>query len=264
LRRSEARIQEKQKNSGSSGRCPKDDVGRDSAKGSVLIEFAIAVPVLIALAIAMHDIPKYYRIKAKMEFVAHCAANMFQNVSMNRTNKKVTLLDFQYISAVAFLPYFGGGTDQYGGTSPGSYKKPGGVMTLHYIKGVGTNRAKPIWMVLTSWATDPINRGTALVTWGTDKSWHSLLAKNSISISYECDSDKIIKGLKIKTGEVKMIIDVNLCASWMPDMNNKIQVPPKIWGLLFISPKAETSMGWFHHLLVFTPKPGLFDETPPS
>ncbi|MDR0580651.1 MAG: hypothetical protein LBG04_00850 [Holosporaceae bacterium] len=89
---------------------------------------------------------------------------------------------------------------------------------------------------------------------------------NNIGTEYAASA--IYKNLTIEEDEIKMIIDVNFCASWWSGASRKRKEQPSTWGLLVYNPEAETyastTGGWFHHIIVFTPKPGLFDETPPQ
>ena len=195
-----------------------------------------------------------------MQFCADCAANMFQSVSQGRANPKVTLQDFKYISCAAFLPYFGGGTGQY------ESKTTAGVMVLHYVKGVGLNKAKIVWSISQSYAKAPPLRTADVRTSGLHFPWHSLIHYNGISIGTVYDSDKILPDLKIKENEVKMIVNVNLTPSFY--ISGKRRVSSTVWGMLILSPEGQTwgnnIAGMFHHFAIFTPKPGLFDETPPA
>jgi hypothetical protein len=66
-----------------------------------LIEFALAIPVFIAVLYYLHDAPKAKRINAKVDFCLYCAVNMLQNISQERENKRILLRDFAYIFGAA-------------------------------------------------------------------------------------------------------------------------------------------------------------------
>jgi hypothetical protein len=184
---------------------------------------------------------------------------MLQNVSAKRDNKKVTNRDFARILCVSFLPYFGGGVNQYDNAFNSSMLAPTGVASLYCVRGTGTNRAKIVWQYVSNATGDPRTRGL-------DKnhmaSWHCIVIK---SIGVEYDSEKIYSKLKINTGEMKMILNVNLCASWMKKATHKEREFPSTWGLFFLNPKAESfgssTGGWFHKIVIFTPKPELFNDS---
>jgi hypothetical protein len=201
----------------------------------------------------------------KMKFCAHCAANMFQNVSQARGNKKITLQDYKYISCSAFLPYYGGGTRQYGNNSE-NYAVPTPQMSLCYLKGTGINKVKMIWAVVSCWGFPPPSRGSDTIRAGAVVQDYAMAPR--VYTNTEYDAGYVCKDLKLNAGEVKMMVDVYLNASWCPRMSGKRRVPPGLWGLLLCSPEAESwgsnTGGWFHYKIIFTPKPGLFSESPPT
>jgi hypothetical protein len=188
---------------------------------------------------------------------------MLQNISRNKEDKKITLQDYKYISATSFLPYYGGGTKQYG-THTRNYQKPCGQMSVCYIKGTGNNKAKMVWAVVSSWGCAPPLRGYDVFTSGKIPA-HINVAQTIVG--QEMNSKSIYKDLEIQDGEVKIMIDAYLNASWCPGMSGD-RAKPYLFGLLIHSPKAQSygsnTGGWFHHYIIFTPNPGLFDETPPS
>jgi len=239
-------------------------------RGAILIEFAVSIPVLLAVLYYMHDLPKYARMKERMKFCAHCAVNMFQNISQNRENKRITWNDYRYISAMSFLPYFGAGTQQYfplwqspEGGFPAS--RPCGQMTLAYIKGTGPNRAKIVWAVISYWAASPVSTSRDIRTFWELPTYVNV-AQTIVGREYA--ADQICKGLQINEGEVKIMIDAYINASWCEGQLGKERVSPQLWGLLIYTPKAESygsgTGGWFHTYIIFTPNPGLFSETPPQ
>jgi hypothetical protein len=201
-----------------------------------------------------------------MKFCACCAVNMFQNVSQKRGNKKITLQDYKYISCSAFLPYYGGGTRQYGSNAGGSYAIPTPQLSLCYLKGVGVNKVKMVWAVISSWGLPPPSRGCDICGAGTVVPDYVMAPRVYTDAVY--DANDICEDLEINDGEVKMMVDVYLNASWCPGMSGKRRVSPDLWGLLICNPEAESwgskTGGWFHYKIIFTPKPGLFSETAPE
>ncbi|MDR0581293.1 MAG: hypothetical protein LBG04_04255, partial [Holosporaceae bacterium] len=122
-----------------------------SSKGVILIEFALAIPILIAILYYVHDIPKYARMKERMEFCAHCAVNMIQNVSQNRENKLITINDIKNACASAHLTVYRGNT-----VYDPNRKVDGNVPWVHcfvyYIKGMSDEKASVLWLG-TVWIT---------------------------------------------------------------------------------------------------------------
>jgi hypothetical protein len=188
---------------------------------------------------------------------------MFQNVSQKRG--KITMQDYKYISCSAFLPYYGGGMRQYGKDSLKSYAIPTPQMSLCYLKGTGINKVKMIWAIISTWGYPPPLRMSSLKQAG--EGIHDFVMTPLTYTDVEYDASHICKDLKINAGEVKMMVDVYLNASWCPEMFGKRRVLPDLWGLLICNPEAESwgsnMGGWFHYKIIFTPNPGLFDETAP-
>ena len=64
-------------------------------EGSILIEFAVCMPVLIILLFYIHDLSKLKRYYDQAEFVAQQMMNILKNISRNRKgeNKKIIRQD---------------------------------------------------------------------------------------------------------------------------------------------------------------------------
>ncbi|MDR0677229.1 MAG: hypothetical protein LBF57_00945 [Holosporaceae bacterium] len=171
-----------------------------SSKGAILIEFAVSIPVLVVLMYYMHDVPKLARIHERMEFCAHCAVNMFQNISQNRADKKITLKDLDYIVSSAMLPYFGGGTNQY---AQSGYILPCGFepeALIYCVLGIGENKAKILWIAYSDWNWLP---GAKKFTYLSSAPSNRSIIKGSLNTEMDCSS--IYKDLTIKDGEMKIL-----------------------------------------------------------
>jgi hypothetical protein len=193
-----------------------------------------------------------------MEFCAYCAANMFQNISKDRENKLVTWKDFAYISCAAFLPFWGGGTQQYGSTDGYSYARGFfGEMTLLCIVGTAPNKAKIKWAIAANWGAAPPSRSVVTITSGSDLA-HVSIINNRCVIDTEYDTNVIYPGMRIAEGEMKMIVDICL-----HDCDNSVAVCAKNLGFLLIKPRQTTSNGYFGTAVAFKPRPGLFTESLP-
>ena len=79
-------------------------------EGSILIEFAVCIPVLIILLFYIHDLSKLKRYHDQTEFVAQQMVNILQNISQNRENKKITINDIKRAASLAFLSVYPGNT----------------------------------------------------------------------------------------------------------------------------------------------------------
>ncbi|MDR0555700.1 MAG: hypothetical protein LBG20_01650 [Holosporaceae bacterium] len=194
-----------------------------------------------------------------MEFCAHCAVNMCQNISQSRADKKITKRDLINISCICSLPFLGGGIRQYS-LSDGN---EGMVMAMLYIKGTGINKARIVWHSGQVGFRAPPQRG--FQCWTTTpihlwiNAWSNVSRNLSVGVDYEADN--LYKGLKINNGEIKIVVFVSYYVT-------KNYLPLRI-GLLLINPTPNyISSGnqyiYFPVTVFFTPKPGLFSETPPA
>jgi hypothetical protein len=197
----------------------------------------------------MHDIPKYKRIKAKMEFCGHSMVNILQNVSQNRPDKKVTRRDFAHSIYAAFLAYYGGETKRYTGSAAIFFPHP----MLYYVKGLANGKARIIWMMKPGWYKVPNqynNPDTA-----TSGNWNAISSVNT-QAGIDLPATDIYPPLQIKEGEKKLILEVCFC-------KGSTQEARKYFGFLLTSPKSFGDYVYFNTIVVFTPKAGLFDETVP-
>jgi hypothetical protein len=123
-------------------------------------------------------------------------------------------------------------------------------MLLCYVKGVGENRAIMKWWALNYWGAAPPSRSSICEKSGHHYDYVTILNGN---IGVEYDASYIYKDLKIKNGEVKMILDVMLYT------DGKLK-SAGFFGFYVFTPKKDRTSGYFHSVVIFTPKPGLFDE----
>jgi hypothetical protein len=238
---------------------------RQNSRGSVLIEFAICVPVLIMCLVAMHDIPKYYQIQAKLTFAAHCCVNMLQDVSVNRANKKITKSDVQRIAhAWTLIPW----------SNPNIvYQNSAGKLPLNffaniflfYVVGTGDNKCKVMWSLYSSTNTKTI----PTLNWNSNTSgaltagWASSLRLKG-NLQTNINSTKLLPNFHIKNEEKKVIVEIVLY-SYNPPSHFR-----RGFGFWMLSPKPSVTppsskeRGFFTTFVIFTPKPGLFTETPPQ
>jgi hypothetical protein len=229
--------------------------------GAIFVEFAIAIPVLIAIIYYLHDVPKYKRVQAKMEFVAHNMIGMLQNISRNGTPEKITLTNIRNIVTGAYLAFYPGMT-MY---ATGSQCLPLGHFPLgyiYYVIGEDNNTASVIWGVhfhmdnLRAYKVECVGMSAS-----HGYSYVQYLRKQVPS--------KIHPKLVIKPGEVKIIVECVCCYHHtvfsFSDGRLCSNVPAKeAFGFYILSPKAKSTDGFFNSIVIFTPKPGLFDGTVPK
>jgi hypothetical protein len=231
------------------------------------MEFAVSIPILITFIWYIHDISKMACLHERAELIAREMVNMLQNVSQNRENKKLTSLDVKYAAAASYLSAYPGVT-MYGDTSGTPH--PFGHFPLGYIhcvKGEG-GKAKVLWHRCFFTQTNTPN-----MNYAANNSYFSTVALNYTANSLMTPSS-IHKDLQIKDGEIKIILqyayfyngtsgsgfgfnDGRLCRN--------VSVKDA-FGFLVVNPKPQNLSApflYFHAVVIFTPKPGLFGDAAP-
>ena len=218
------------------------------------------------------------RYNERMDFVAHQMAGIIQNISQNRADKKITITDLVDAGKLAYLTVFPGNTvtPQECQIYPFGYHT---FYTIFYVKGMDNNVAGVIWAI--SFAGDG---GEEDHTWSSlngrkNGVWYKLSYANYGEIdrmvtkfSKNVAPSQIHPNLVIQKDEVKIIVECSLlyCTERsFTDGRQCSQVPfQKVFGFYVISPKYVARNGnfysFFNSVVIFTPKPGLFSETPPQ
>jgi Flp pilus assembly protein TadG len=229
-----------------------------TSKGAILIEFAVAIPILIVLLYYVHDLPKLARIQERMEFCAHCMANMLQNA-----NKRVTLNDIRYAVRGAYLTFYPG-TTMY---STGYRQHPVGHFPLgfvYYVTGNSNGTASIVWALQFHMDSNFSEK----VATKPETSTHAYSVVNFLT---NITPSAIHPKLRINPNEKKIIVECCCCYHDKPgepdtfsDGRKCQNVSPKeVFGLYILSPKVK-NQAYFNYIVIFTPKPGLFDQNPPS
>jgi hypothetical protein len=232
-------------------------------RGSILVEFAIGVPILIPIMLYGHDIFKLARIRERIEFCTYCGINMIQNISQGRENQRITRTDIMTIAHAMWLPFFGGGINQYSTTAPTTsrtYKMPCGYVPqieLYCFKGMGGGMAKLCWMVNANCALGP---NPANIDIMSDMRQYSPI-KTTVGSTYKVSD--IRNGLAINENEIKIIALSRFCMNGASPTDGKNFSLSQRLGLLIIRIGGELSGTYLHTVVIFTPKPRLFSETPP-
>jgi hypothetical protein len=205
----------------------------------------------------MHDIPKYARMNSKMEFVAHEMVGILQNVSQNRANKKITLTDIKHAMFAAYLSIYPGVTMH--GTA--SYHLPLGHFPhgwIYYVTGLAKGNASVVWYV--AFYSD----GGTIFCDIPSTNQHS---GSIIKCEQDVNPSEIYKDLTIKEGEVKVLIECSLYHhSGLIRTDGRGCSPREAFGFWMLTPKlqSQNDCGYFNTVVIFTPKPGLFDATGPT
>ena len=244
-----------------------------SCRGSILIEFAVCMPILIILLFYINDLVRIKRYYSQTEFVAQQFANIIQNISQKRDNKKITIRDIKYAASLAFLSMYPGKTMYRIGTSGGRHELSHAPrLNIFYIKGLPGGKAS------CSWGRRFLGEGASTpITWSPSSNFSGSGDTSSVRTSASTPSD-IYPTLKIGENEEKIIVEVNIFnASHVMNANNYVEtdkqatLAKKAFNCRLVTPKplkteAASTQGWyFDSVVIFTPKPGLFDpDNPPA
>lgn len=254
----------------------KHKVFNRTTDGSILIEFAVCMPVLIILLFYINDLSKLKRYYDQIEFVAQQMVNILQNISQNRakSDRKITLPDIRYATSLAYLSFFPGKTEF---VSRNHIKKsdlgyrPFGFIAC--VEGNADSTASVLWMRRFNMARETqISPATVAIDLNAAYNKRTNIKNLSNAVPSE-----IYPTLTIKPGEIKIIIECTIFyrqgeGYGFTDGRQTANVSPsQAFGLkLFkLSPRVcrdgcENDSLYFHSAAIFTPRPGLFDATPPA
>lgn len=217
-----------------------------SSKGAILIEFAVAIPILIALLCYIHDLSKYALMKERMEFVAHLMVNMLQNISQRRQNKRITATDIKYAISATYLAVYRGTTMW----PMALHCLPLGhapFVVICCVKGLANEKASVMWYK-SYYSVDHYPCTPASMGDGDSPNTNATNVDQSI----------IYPGLKIKEGEIKIIVDCSILVSY-----SQYSLRETL-GFLILNPTYSGRNVVFNTVVIFTPSPGLFNETHPT
>ena len=246
----------------------------------ILIEFAFSVPVFLLLIFYSHDACRLKRLQRKMRFVSLEVVSILQNISQNRANKAITMTDLKYAMATSFLSWCPAGelfpkSGFFMGASP--------TCIIYYFYGTEKNTATCKWYCRSeNWRAPPTN--STFQTTGIH--WER-------SVDYrQTDTRKIHPSFTIEKGEYKVLVESfayyknSFCKS-----DGSMNVSPKdSLSFYLITPRYYCGTydtvrssngfsnnldkygngdnigtgGFFNSVVIFTPRPGLFSDTPPQ
>lgn len=240
-----------------------------SCRGAVLVEFAVCMPILIILLFYIHDLVRIKRYYSQTEFVAQQMANIIQNISQKRENKKITAEDLGYAVALAYQTIYPGTTMFWQGNGLPLVHVPHPI--IYYVKGNDDGTATTVW-AKAFWTNRETDISPTTIQSATQTTTHDL---SHINMGTNLTPSQIYPTLKIKEGKVKIIVEaIIFFHSDFKDINGKSgYTSRKVFGCHLISPKRwhdnglfndENRGGYFHSVVTFTPKSGLFNETAPT
>ena len=202
-----------------------------------------------------------------MQFVADQMAQVIQSF-----NRRVTMIDLANAGKLAYLTIFPGNT-----LIPiTAFRYPMGYYTnylIFYVKGVADNKASVCWG--TYFAADGLGasgatNGIYQYKFNSRSNFYEQSRVITQFLTNETPT-KIHPNLQIKNGEVKIIAESLIIYSTGRFFGDGTSCSKKsfreVFGFLIFSPKCKEWSGhysFFNSVTIFTPKPGLFDETPPS
>ncbi len=159
--------------------------------------------------------------------------------------------------ALAYHSVYPGQTMFYDGTGCGYELSHRPYMMIFYAKGESGGKASVKWSMRVWNYNDkaPTMRCDTL-----SAGWGLVQFKTNVAPS------DIYSSLKINEGESKILMEVCLTSqSNTFNTHNNISSVRQAFGCYFVNPKRIASNHeYFRSVVIFTPKPGLFDETAPS
>ncbi|MBE6447602.1 MAG: hypothetical protein E7015_03940 [Alphaproteobacteria bacterium] len=222
---------------------------------------------MIMLLYYIHDLVLLKQIQRRMHFCTLCAVSMMQNVSQNRTDKKITKEDLDRIFKASYMTVFSNPHDV---CSKWSGKGWSGSDITYFaplvilVEGTGDNQCKVNWYcwvdIMQTYAT--INKYAKVTSGGFGSSTaFSLCYKNVGSIGQSRSASDFYPDLKIQKGEIKIIVETNI----QYDRGKSIK---ELLGFYLISPSkypgcTSRQNPYFLNYVIFSPRPGIFDPTTP-
>jgi hypothetical protein len=198
---------------------------------------------------------------------------MLQNISQNRINKKITSNDFLITMASAGLTIYPGKTMYCISQNPYIFFYGHNLSCFLYcVKGVANGKASVLWQIMLSTQTDLLP--TSMEHFGR-RTGHNL---SIVKYGSNMLPSSIYKDLNISNGEIKILVEFGNLYFYGKNENNVFAfadgtstlgvAPRKAFGFFILNPKSNAYFGgaysYFNDVIIFTPKPGLFDENVPT
>jgi len=228
------------------------------------------MPILISLLFGLHDIFRMARYQDQTNFVAHEIIQMIQNVSQERTNKKVTRRDLGDICRFASYSIYPGKTvycTAGAGRPYSHFYTHCPLVNFFCVKGESGGKASCVWKA--HWNS----------IYGLYESPDADSTPHRVTLGYSfrtCVYEKqnatpssIYPTLTINEGEIKIIVEVCIHHNMLmkyPDGTKTASVK-QAFGLYLLTPifqRSHLTAGYFHSVAIFTPKRGLFDDNGPQ
>ena len=223
--------------------CSKKVVKKEKI-GSILIEFAFSIPILITLMFFVLDHYRFFELREKVKTSAYLAASMLQQIGNTKINKQLTIHDVNRISYASCLNFFN--TNTMFKPCPFGIR-PG--LRIYYVKRISDNEYRMQFCYANTEVTQNISEALNM-----SSMCGKIQTKTSGYIA-SIHTDLICN----KNGDERVFIFY----FYWPINFNKSKL-----GFLLLTPipsyapdgsKVENMLtGNFVYGLVITPKPGLF------
>lgn len=234
----------------------------EACKGSILVEFAICMPISIILLFYINDLVKMKRMYSQMEFVGQQMVNIFQNLSKKRAAEEKTLKyeDLCHAASLAYLTIYPGKT-MYSTTN--NQKKHEFIhcpfFMVYYVQGTTDGKAKCLWdlHITTDTCTKP--------PWRVFGAYTRSVAHSTVVYSAnEVPASSIYPTLKVEGNNPKIIVEPTLFwnKNFMNKNGNKVSNAIQAFGYRFTKPKNFNDL-YFNQVVIFTPSAG-FPEVRPD
>lgn len=224
--------------------------------GSILIEFAVCMPVLIILLYYINDLSKLKRYYDQTEFAAQQMVNILQNIAKT---KKIEVDDIKRAASLAYLTIYPE-TTMYSRDKKdirhGFFYIP--RIYMFYVKGESGGKASTKWG---GWINTKTTRSDR---WGSGVLSASAIGQCVTKWGDNVPQSNISPTLTVEEGKAKIILEVQL--SWNDTYENSIGKKAgsarEAFGFYFVNPKKYATAAYFPSVVIFTPNSGFTKDIP--
>lgn len=227
--------------------------------GSILVEFAICIPIFISSTFYVHDVVKFKRYHSQTEFAAQQMVNIIQNISKKRKDKIITQEDLLCAMSLSFLTtqpekvwFLNINLENL----PEIISFPG--VMISYVRGIDGKAFVEHQTLQVIDGLSPFGSFSGYNLsrlWGTD--WlfgEYVTAKAKLNVN----PADIYPTLKIQDGEEKIIIETSI---FLMSLTGETLNRKKAFGFFLLNPKFvgdDSLNSLFHSVVIFHPNMGLF------
>ncbi|MCR4623204.1 MAG: pilus assembly protein [Alphaproteobacteria bacterium] len=233
-----------------------------SCRGSVFVEFAVWMPLLIILLFYICDLVKIKRYYSQTEFIGQQIVNIIQNISGGASVTKNNLKYALCLANLSMLP----GMTMY--TQDANYHGYTTLVQIYRVVGAGSGKAKCTSRIeLSAWNGQQ----------SPEKIWYACTSEDYAGSKVRYSSTAVAPsqiystlemGAGSNTTEEKIVVDICLLTDSTIRPSGK-SAERQILGLYQAMPPFLTNSDdrfrfYFHSVVIFTPKKGLFSNSCPS